>query len=134
MGSAGSGRFGTYRIGDTGGTSATGSTEGGTSGTGTGEIECPQMLENIPLEDVAVSEYYQKHNMLPGRGTPVKLRSTIYRGRLVIETTDSSEILGNLPTQYNTLVNCIKKGLKYSGVIVASGINPVPFVVVTLNA
>lgn len=134
MGSAGSGKFGTYRIGNGEGTSGTGSGVGGTGGGGTGEIECPKILENIPLEDVAVSEYYQNHNTLPGQGISVKLRTTIYRGRLVVETDDSGEILGNLPTQYNTLVNCIKKGMKYSGAIVASGITPVPFVVVTLNA
>jgi hypothetical protein len=121
MGSAGSGKFGTYRIGKGEGSSST------------DEIECPNIIENIPLEDVAVSEYYQKYNALPSQGTSVKLRAAVYRGRLVIETTDSNTILGNLPTQYNALVNCIKKGMKYSGIIVASGIMPVPFVVVTLK-
>lgn len=132
MGSAGSGKFGTYRIGNGEGTKGTGS--GGMGGGGTGEIECPEVLENIRLEDVAVSEYYQQHGTLPGQGASVRLRAKIHGGRLVVETTNSGEVLGNLPTQYNTLVNCITKGMKYSGVVVASGITPIPFAVVTLNA
>ncbi|TEB09362.1 hypothetical protein [Pelotomaculum propionicicum] len=134
MGSAGSGKFGTYRIGKGEGTSGTGSGVGRMGSEGSGEVECPKIIENIPLEDVAVLEYYQKYNTLPSQETSVRLRATIYRGRLVVETADLGEILGNLPTQYNTLINCIKKGMKYSGTIVASGITPVPFVVVTLNA
>ena len=133
MGSAGSGKFGTYRIGNDEFTNGIGS--GLSSGDGSlGEIECPKIVKNIRLEDVAVSEYYQKHNMLPSVGTAVELRTTIYNGRLVVETSSTNEILGNIPTQYNTLLNCIKQGIKYSGSIVSAGTSPVPFVVVTLNA
>jgi len=129
MGSAGSGRFGTYRIDGGEGTSM-----GGKDGAGNGETKCPEILKNIRLEDVALSEYYLNYSSLPGQGTAIKLRPTIYRGRLVVETIENAEILGNLPTQYNYLVNCIRKGMKYSGEVIASGITPVPFVVVTLHA
>jgi len=139
MGSAGSGKFGTYRVGNgqtTGGTGtgSGGAGAGGGLGGGTGEIECPSVIENIRLEDVAISDYYVNHQSLPSRGDPVELNNNVYKGRLVVKATLTGEFLGNLPTQYNHLINCIKKGMQYSGAIVASGITPVPFVVVTLHA
>jgi len=131
MGSSGSGKFGTYRIGNDNNTNES---EGGSGSASIREVECPKIIENIPLEDVGVSEYYQKNKALPISKTEVRLRITLYRGRLVVETVSTGEVIGNLPTQYNALVNCIKTGMKYSGIIVACGITPVPFVVVTLNA
>lgn len=138
MGSAGSGKFGTYRVGKgktTGdsGTGVGGGAGGGADG-GIGEIECPSTIENIRLEDVATSEYYVKNQSLPPSGDHVNLHSDIHKGRLVVKATSTGQILGNLPTQYNHLINCIKKGMNYTGVVVASGKTPVPFVVVTLNA
>jgi len=138
MGSSGSGRFGTYRVGTGKETGGSGSGIGGGSiegaGGNTGEIECPNTIENIRLEDVATSEYYVRNQFLPSSGEAVSLHSTIYKGRLVVRTTSTGEIIGNLPTQYNFLINCIKKGMNYTGSIVASGEKPVPFIVVTLNA
>jgi hypothetical protein len=131
MGSAGSGRFGTYRI-------ESGQITGGNGndgvGGGIGEFECPSNIENIPLEDVATSQYYVTRKSLPSSGDPVELNNTIYRGRLVVMAVSTGEILGNLPTQYNYLINCIKKGMQYSGSVVLSGSTLVPFVVVTLHA
>lgn len=139
MGSAGSGKFGTYRVGNgqtTGGTGSggAGGATGGGIGGGTGEIECPSVIENIRLEDVATSDYYVNHKSLPSPGDPVELHNTVYNGRLVVKATSTAEVLGNLPTQYNYLINCIKKGMQYTGTVVASGMTPVPFVVVTLHA
>lgn len=136
MGSAGSGKFGTYRVGNgqaTGGKGPEGGTAGGGLGGGIGEIECPSVIENIRLEDVAVSDYYVNHQSLPSSRNLVELNNTVYKGRLVVKATSTGEVLGNLPTQYNHLINCIKKGMHYSGTIVASGTTPVPFVVVTLH-
>lgn len=128
MGSAGSGKFGTYRVGIN-------QTTGGTvNGSGTGEIVCPSVIENIRLEDVAISDYFINQGTFPTHGEPVELNNTIHKGRLVVNSTYTSEVLGNLPTQYNYLINCIKKGMQYTGSVVASGLTPVPFVVVTLNA
>lgn len=129
MGSSGSGKFGTYRVGNGQTTGGTGSVSGGT-----GEIECPSVIENIRLEDVATSTYYINHQSIPSRGDPVELNNTVYKGRLVVMATSTGEVLGNLPTQYNHLINCIKKGMQYAGTVVASGMIPVPFVVVTLHA
>lgn len=135
MGSSGSGKFGTYHIGGNSGIggSGTGTGVGGIGGLGAGEVECPKILENIPLEDVATSEFYVNQRSLPAAGDAVSLRSKIHNGRLVVEKSDTEEILGNLPTQYNNLVNCIKKEMHYSGRVVAAGDKPIPFVVVTLN-
>lgn len=134
MGSSGSGKFGTYRIGNGGGSGGSGIvTENGGNGR-PNEIECPSIIENIRLEDVATSEYYVNHNSLPTSGDSVYLNNTIYKGRLVVKTTSTDEIIGNLPTQYNFLISCIKNGIHYNGFVVASGVTPIPFVVVTLNA
>lgn len=132
MGSSGSGKFGTYRTGNGKGTSGSGTGAG--IGGGTDEIECPSIIENIRLEDVATSDYYVNHNLLPASGDQVYLNSTIHNGRLVVKAVSTDEIIGNLPTQYNFLVNCIKKGMHYNGAVIASGTTPIPFVVVTLHA
>jgi len=132
MGSAGSGKFGTYRVGNGQSTGSIGTGGGGTGGMG--EIECPLVIENIRLEDVATSDYYVSYQSVPSPGTPIELNGVIFNGRLVVKTTDTNEVIGNLPTTYNYLINCIKKGMSYSGVVVGSGDTPIPFVVVTLNA
>lgn len=138
MGSAGSGKFGTYRVGGGQTTGGAGSGSGGAAGDslggGTGEVECPSAIENIRLEDVATSGYYANHHSLPSRGAPVELNNSVHKGRLVVKATSTGEVLGNLPTQYNHLINCIKKGVQYTGTVVASGTTPVPFAVVTLHA
>ena len=138
MGSAGSGNFGTYRVGnnensintDNGENAGVGAYDKG----GMGEIECPKTIQNIKLEDVATSEYYMRYQSPLATGEAVRLRSAIYNGRLVIEKTNSQEILGNLPTQYNYLINCIKNGLLYSGFVTVAGNTPIPYAVVTLSA
>lgn len=132
MGSSGSGSFGNYRGGnissDIAGQVGSGSGAGSGVGFGGGEIDLPDKIENIKLEDVATSEYYQKHGNLPSKSVAVYLRDTVYQGRLVVETADTHEILGNLPTEYNYL-----KGKRYRGKIISSGLTPVPYVVVALN-
>lgn len=134
MGSTGSGRFGNYNIGgaDAGIAATKGSSSGGIGG-GVGEIECPDIIENIRLEDVATSEYYSVHRSLPAAGTAVQLRNRIFDGRLVVEAADTHEIIGNLPTGYNYLLNCIKRGKRYHGGVIATNNVPVQFVVVTLH-
>ncbi len=138
MGSSGSGKFGTYHVGTGQTTGAYGTANGGgigsVGGGGTGEVECPDVLENIRLEDVATSDFYLNNNFLPTPSAPVELHNTIYKGRLVIKETFTGEVVGNLPTQYNYIINCIKKGKHYTGTVIAAGMVPVPFVVVTLYA
>ena len=131
MGSAGSGQFGTYHVG-AGGT-VLGKGQNGTGG-GSGEFECPVRIEYIRLEDVADSEYYINNRSLPAPGEAVELNRSLYKGRLVVSATSTGEILGNLPTEYNYLINCLMSGMDYSGTVISSGTTPVPFVVVTLYA
>ncbi|MDX9917203.1 MAG: hypothetical protein RBT15_04225 [Gudongella sp.] len=133
MGSAGTGKFGNYRVG-IGNVSAGESDAVGQVGIETGEIDCPSFLENIRLEDVATTEFFIEKQLLPKAGDLVVMNNSIYRGRLVVSVDSEGEVLGNIPTKYNYLINCIKKGIQYKGVVVASGLTPVPFVVVTLNA
>ncbi len=121
MGSSGSGNFGTYHTGTH------------NEGEGNGEIKCPQIIEMINLEDVATSEFYTKHHAFPSISTPVMLRNEIVYGRLVVETEDNNEILGNLPTEYNYLIDCIHEGLVYIGVVLSSGDVPIPYITVKLN-
>ena len=123
MGSTGSGNFGSYH----------GNGENSNSGD-PGEIKCPTVIENIRLEDVATSEYYTINHSLPSSGEAICLRDKIHNGRLVVEKIDTHEILGNLPIQYNYLVNCIQKGMQYKGSIITTGEKPIPFIVVNMNA
>ena len=68
MGSSGNGMFGTYRGGGAGSI-----VRGGNNG---GD-ECPLAIENILLEDVAISEYFQNHKDVPSTGQAVELSSSI---------------------------------------------------------
>lgn len=125
MGSAGSGSFGNYPGKSSKTPGGNGSGVGGGFG---GEVEAPEIIENVKLEDVATSEYYIQHENVPGKGEKVSLRTNIVEGRLVVELTETHEIIGNLPTEYNYL-----RGLKYHGTIVSSGLTPIPYIVVNLH-
>jgi hypothetical protein len=137
MGSTGSGSFGNYHVGNNNNSTET-SIDGGVGtvngGTGKEEIECPKKITNISLEDVATSEYYLQHQSLPAVREDVRLRNKIHNGRLIVEKANTHEVLGNLPTQYNYLINCIKRDMHYSGVVISAENVPIPFIVVTLNA
>ena len=126
VGSTGYGNFENYRVpGSKGGQS-------GSGGANANEVECPEVIDNIKLEDVATSEFYIKNNRLPNAGSNVHLRVKIHQGRLVVESSNTHEIIGNLPTHLNNLVNCINSGLAYDGTVLSSGTVPIPFVVVRL--
>lgn len=131
MGSSGSGMFGTYRGG------GAGSINGGI-GFGSGgdieEIECPLEIQNIKLDDVAISEFYINNSDIPQINEFVELSAHTINKRLVVVLTQTQEIIGNLPVTYNYLNLCIKKGKKYYGKIKSSGISPIPYIVVDLYA
>lgn len=126
MGSTGSGSFGTYQIKNN-------QTTNGDKNGGTTEIECPTVIAAIRLEDVATSDYYSGLKSLPSAGSAVSLFNKVYKGRLVVKDVTTGQILGNLPTQYNLLLNCIKKGINYSGNIIGSGSSPIPYIDITLH-
>ena len=125
MGSSGNGMFGTYRGGGAGSI-----VRGGNNG---GD-ECPLAIENILLEDVAISEYFQNHKDVPSTGQAVELSMQLVNKRLAVVLSSTQEVIGNLPVSYNNLNLCIKKGKRYSGEIKSSGLSPVPFIVVNLYA
>ncbi len=125
MGSTGNGMFGTYR----------GSGAGSIPNSGNnGGDECPLVIENILLEDVAISEYYQNHKAVPSNGEAVELSMKLINKRLAVVLSSTQEVIGNLPVSYNYLNLCIKKGKRYSGDIKSSGLSPIPFIVVNLHA
>lgn len=125
MGSSGSGMFGTYRGGGAGSI---------VNGGNIGEDGCPLEIENIRLEDVAISEYFLNHDNVPSFGESVELSTHLVNKRLVVVLTSTQEVIGNMPVTYNYLKLCIKKGKRYSGAIKSSGLSPIPFIVVNLYA
>ena len=122
MGSSGGGRFSAYQV-----------ERAGTMGNGE-QSDCPLKIENISLEDVAISEYYLHHDSVPVIGEAVELSIKLINKRLVVVLSDTQEVIGNMPVLYNMLFLCIKKGYKYSGTIKGSGLVPIPYVVVNLYA
>ena len=124
MGSSGSGMFGTYRG------EGAGSIENGGN---LGEAECPLEIENIRLEDVAISAYYLHNKSVPFVGEPVELSMQLVNKRLAVILSDTEEVIGNLPVKYNFLNLCMKKGMRYLGEIKASGLSPVSYIVVNLH-
>lgn len=125
MGSAGSGKFGNYSG------SGAGSFHGDGSG---GELQCPLSIENINLEDVGICNYYQNYNKVPNVEEVVEVSEILINKRMAVVLSNSKEIIGNLPIQYNFLNLCIKKGMQYTGKIISSGLSPIPYIVVNLHA
>ena len=121
MGSSGNGMFGTYRGGGAGSI-----VRGGNNG---GD-ECPLAIENILLEDVAISEYFQNHKDVPSTGQAVELSMQLVNKRLAVVLSSTQEVIGNLPVSYNYLNLSIKKGKRYSGQIKSSGLSTVHLIVV----
>lgn len=125
MGSTGSGMFGTY---PGGGGGALGSSRDA------GGDNCPLTIENIRLEDVAISEYYLNNTDVPTVGEDVELSAQLVEKRLAVVLTETQEVIGNLPVIYNNLKICMTKGMSYAGEIKSSGISPIPYIVVNLYA
>lgn len=116
MGSAGTGRFGDYFPPKT------------------NSNICEQSLESITLEDVGLSKFYNNNNIVPNIGREVEIAPNIINGRLVVQTTDTKEVVGNMPSKYNYILACLKSNYWYTGVVIYSSKNPIPNVVVDLNA
>lgn len=132
MGSSGHGRFENYNERNNYGVNNTSSTSmnvGINSGSGQ---DCPIELNTIKLEDVQTSQYYTERNKLPSIEDRVFLSDQIHNGRLVVVHTSSNLIIGNLPTTYNYMIRCLANN--YTGNVISSGMEPIPFVVVDLHA
>lgn len=125
MGSTGSGMFGTYRG------EGEGSLPKGANGS---ENQCPKLLEDINLEDVAISEFFNKYSKVPDVGSSIEVLDQLVNRRLVVILSNTNEVIGNIPVRYNYINLCTKKGIKYSGNIISSGLIPIPYIVVNLYA
>lgn len=129
MGSTSSGKFKDYPPSREKGAGGGG---GGTGGAG-GEDQCSRALSNVGLEEVGRSAYFEANRGVPAAGTAVLLRSTLVGPRLSVDTTDGQSI-GFLPTAYNYLAVCMKKGFAYSGEVTSSSGGSTPAVRVNLQA
>jgi hypothetical protein len=127
MGSTSSGTFKNYPP-----TATKKGGSGGPQGGGPGGDHCAQELLNVRLEEVGRSAYFQARNAVPNTGIPVNLRTARLGPRLSIDTADGQSI-GFLPTEFNYLVVCMKKGFSYSGEVTASSLQPVPSVRINLR-
>jgi len=129
MGSSGSGKFGTYRDGENSLLN---------SGSNSGSVgrresnNCPDKLEFIKLEDVTLSEYFISFGSLPIKDSTIRLESELISNRLVVIDIQTGKIIGNLPTDLNYLLICLKNEKYYEGNVVSSGLIPIPFIVISL--
>lgn len=121
MGSTGSGKFSDYP--GTGGSDPSGAGGGG------GETEsgdrCTRAF-SITLQDVEHSEHYAHTSSVPPGGTQLSIE---HRKRLVA-VDESGASVGNLPTSFNYLADCLASGFSYAGVVLASSEGPTATVTV----
>lgn len=120
MGSTGTGRFGTY--------------DSKNSKTNLSKKNlCERPLDSVILEDIEIHQYYKENNKLPAVGDNVYVSNTKFKGRIVVTHTITNQILGNLPTDYNYLFQCIQLGYYYKGTVVQSIEKPTVRLMVKLN-
>src|SRR5690625_1930075 len=98
------------------------------------EDRCLEDLENVSLEDVGRMPYYEKFKEMPPMMIEVLVLNDLYNGRIAIQSIDDELIIGLLPSKYNYLLSCLKKGFKYEGHVIFSINNPIPRVMVNLDA
>jgi hypothetical protein len=127
MGSSGTGKFPDYppsreKKGD----------GPGQPGGGPEEDKCRRDLSNVNLDEVGGSAYSNAHNNVPNVGTAIVLRTTLLGPRLSIDTSDGQSV-GLLPTEYNYLTVCMKRGLTYLGEVTSSSLKPLATVRINLR-
>ena len=88
---------------------------------------CSTPIDNLVLEEVATSQYYQTQRSVPPVGTAVLLPEQLHGGRLVLETEDG-QVVGLVPTAYNYLVECMSRDYSYAGQVTGSAETPIPVV------
>jgi len=124
MGSTGTGKFSDYPGGK-------GKGKGGAANDDTPN-QCDKAIGDIPLEDVARSEFYTTQNQVPPVHTVVKLRRNLVGGRLAIET-ESGMVIGLLPSRHNYLLACLEQGYLYTGQVISSSQEPIPKINIDLG-
>lgn len=131
MGSTGTGRFSDYS-GSSGGSEKPTKSSGNSKGTGDAGNRCEKNL-NVSLEEVATCTYYSNHGEVPPVNTDVDVISKLVGGRIGVQTTTASELIGYLPTEYNYLRRCMEQGYSYSGKVRSSSLKPIPKISVSLK-
>jgi hypothetical protein len=94
--------------------------------------KCAEPIENVNLEEVERSSYYQVHHRVPNQGVVVLVGTTLVQGRISV-TTDNGEVVGYLPVEFSYLRRCIEQGFSYSGTVVSSALKPFAQVRVSLS-
>ncbi len=142
MGSSGTNTFTDYpgssggRPGDKGSGgkgSGGGGSGGGGGGTGGKPDKCDVTLTDLALEDVALSAYFTEQKKLPPEKTKVRVKDKLVGGRVAVET-EGGVVIGNVPTAYNYLRQCISQGWAYKGKVSSSSSGKIPKVRVDLTA
>ena len=133
MGSSGTNRFSDYSGGPSG-SSHKMKPKGGGAGGGEGVNECARAIGNVPLEDVERSEYINHNGALPKPKRLIRIRKNLLGGRLAVETVDTKEAIGLLPTRYSYLRGCMEQGYAYEGAVVSTTKDPMPGVRVDLGS
>lgn len=118
MGSRGTGRFEDYQTG----------VEGQRNGRPGEDDQCGEEF-SVFLEDVETSEFYTSHQRLPEVGA--QLMISVYRR--VSASSESGEVVGNLPTQYNYLKICLDEGYEYTAIVSQTLTTPIPRVEITVS-
>jgi hypothetical protein len=130
MGSSGTGRFtdysGSSEKSQDDASKGQASTGSGPTGGSSGTDRCAQVF-TTDLEDVARSAYFAADGRLPPTGTAVDVQLS---GRLIASVGEVE--LGYLPTQYNYLAGCMKRGFSYAGTVTATRMTPTPSVTVDI--
>jgi len=130
MGSSGTGHFSDYS-GSSGGSIKS---EGSGTSKGSGNSNRCENNLNVSLEEVASCNYYRNHDGVPPAQTDVNVISKLIGGRIGVQTTTGSELIGYLPTEYNYLRRCMEQGYSYNGTVSSSSLKPIPRVSVVLRA
>lgn len=120
MGSTGSGHFSDYP----GNVNAVKGVTGGESG-----INACARGFRTRLEDVATSDYFKLNGNIPPVGTSV----IIAFSTRIVALDDKGVVIGNLPTEFNYLMRCLKEGYQYEGQVEGSSNVPLPSVQIAVT-
>lgn len=108
-------------------------------GSGAGDVSgsSPGNVSNvivIDLEDVATSDYYLTRHSVPAPESSVYVLNDLHDKRMVVCDSVCSEVIGNIPTQYQLQLSGALAGKSYLGKVISSGEFPIPRIKVAINA
>lgn len=91
---------------------------------------CDRVRDAVTLEEVARCFYYETEGDVPPVGTDVVLLSELVGGRLAVAlASDTTAVIGYVPTRHNDLASCLGTH-EYTGEVTNSSLIPVPEVTV----